>query len=455
MFSTPTIDRRLIAKYNLAGPRYTSYPTALHFTDTVDKGALLADSAAESGPLSLYVHLPFCESLCWFCACTTVITTNRGRADQYLDHLEQEVALYSRYISPGRMVEHLHFGGGSPSFLTATQLRRLMSLLRRYFAFAPGAELSIELDPRTLDEEKVQLLAQSGFNRASFGVQDVNPEVQKAVHRIQPSALNRECIGWIRKHGIASLNVDLIYGLPLQTVASFNATLDEVIEYQPDRLAVFSYAHVPWVAPAQKILEKQGALPGPDDKLSMLEMIIARLTAAGYVFIGMDHFAKAGDSLAVAQRQGELQRNFQGYSTHAGLEICAFGMSAISQTSTSYRQNFKDLEAWQTTIEQGILPIERGYRLSADDRIRRTLIMRLMCDFRIDFAAMSSLLGVDFCDYFADALHALSDMQQDGLLTMDSRQLEVTAQGRLLIRNIAMRFDAYWRPAEQRHAKTI
>lgn len=455
MFSIPTIDRELIAKYNLAGPRYTSYPTALQFSASVDQGELLADSLAENGPLSLYVHLPFCESLCWFCACTTVITNNRDRADDYLDYLELELRLYRAHMRPGRLVEHLHFGGGSPSFLTFAQLQRLMAMLRANFTFAPNAELSIELDPRTLDEAKVALLAESGFNRASFGVQDVNPDVQRAVHRIQPSSMNRECIGWIRKYGIRSLNVDLIYGLPLQTVASFGATLDEVISYQPDRLAVFSYAHVPWVAPAQKILERQGKLPGPDEKLSMLELIIARLTDAGYVFIGMDHFAKADDSLAVAQREGKLQRNFQGYSTHAGLEICAFGMSSISQTSNSYRQNFKDLEVYQSRLAAGQLPIERGYRLSADDKLRRTLIMRLMCDFAIDFAAMSHLLNVDFKQYFRAELLGLQDMQADGLLLVDDGHLEVTAAGRLLIRNIAMRFDAHWKPAEKRHAKTI
>ncbi|MCD8483546.1 MAG: oxygen-independent coproporphyrinogen III oxidase [Verrucomicrobia bacterium] len=456
MFSIPTIDRELIAKYNLAGPRYTSYPTALQFSASVDQGELLADSLAENGPLSLYVHLPFCESLCWFCACTTVITNNRDRADDYLDYLELELRLYRAHMRPGR------FGGAfcilvvDPRvFLTFAQLQRLMAMLRANFTFAPNAELSIELDPRTLDEAKVALLAESGFNRASFGVQDVNPDVQRAVHRIQPSSMNRECIGWIRKYGIRSLNVDLIYGLPLQTVASFGATLDEVISYQPDRLAVFSYAHVPWVAPAQKILERQGKLPGPDEKLSMLELIIARLTDAGYVFIGMDHFAKADDSLAVAQREGKLQRNFQGYSTHAGLEICAFGMSSISQTSNSYRQNFKDLEVYQSRLAAGQLPIERGYRLSADDKLRRTLIMRLMCDFAIDFAAMSHLLNVDFKQYFRAELLGLQDMQADGLLLVDDGHLEVTAAGRLLIRNIAMRFDAHWKPAEKRHAKTI
>ena len=327
----------LIRKYNQPGPRYTSYPTALQFEPVSDPATLLADTRAGTGPLSLYYHLPFCESLCWFCACTTVITTNHGRADGYIDLLEREMDLFRPHLAEGRAVEQLHWGGGSPSFFNSAQITRLTQAIRSRFDFCAEAECSVELDPRTLSEEKVYALAAGGFNRASFGVQDVDPAVQEAIHRIQPSEMNRRSLAWIRAAGMRSINIDLIYGLPKQTVASFRATLEEVIAYQPDRLAIFSYAHVPWVAPAQKILER-AALPDAETNLAMLELIIETLAAAGYVYIGMDHFARPDDELAIAQRTGAMHRNFQGYSTRAGRELCSFGMSAISQSQRSYFQ---------------------------------------------------------------------------------------------------------------------
>ncbi|NBD37954.1 MAG: oxygen-independent coproporphyrinogen III oxidase, partial [Verrucomicrobia bacterium] len=310
----------LIGKYNRPGPRYTSYPTALQFTPVEDADPLLQECHAAASPLSLYVHLPFCESLCWFCACTTVITCNRAQADEYLDALEREIDLMLPHLhADHRPVNQLHLGGGSPSFLTAAQLRRLGHMLRSRFRFTPDAECSAELDPRTLDPEKVAALAEFGCNRASIGVQDIHPEVQQAIHRVQPDELNRKAVGWIREAGIHGLNLDLVYGLPHQSVDRFRATLDAVLTYRPDRFAVFSYAHVPWVAPAQKILEKAG-LPDPETKFRMLMATIERLTGEGYRFIGMDHFAREDDDLAVALREGGLHRNFQGYTTRAGAD---------------------------------------------------------------------------------------------------------------------------------------
>jgi len=450
----PILDRALIEKYNRPGPRYTSYPTAVHFRDDVDKAALLHDTETESGPISLYYHLPFCESLCWFCACTTVITNNREKADEYIGYLEREMDMFLPHLDRSRKVNQLHFGGGSPSFLEPHQIDRLGEAIHKRFSFGEDAECSVELDARTLTEDKVRSFARAGFRRASFGVQDVNPEVQKAVHRIQPSSLNRQCIDWMRAHGFDSVNVDLIYGLPLQTVDSFAETLTEVLSYNPDRLAIFSYAHVPWVAPAQKILERS-QLPTPETKLSMLELIIARLSEAGYRFIGMDHFAKHDDELSLAQANGTMYRNFQGYSTRAGSEICAFGMSAISQTSRCFRQNFKELDHYYAAIDAGHLPIERGYRLTAEDQLRQKVIMRLMCDFELNFTALSKLIGEDFEAHFARELASLAEMESDGLIERYAGGVRVTPEGRLLIRNIAMQFDAYYNPSATRHAKTI
>lgn len=442
----------LIQKYNRAGPRYTSYPTALQFHDKVDTADLLADLQATPGPLSLYLHLPFCESLCWFCACTTVITRNPDRVNGYLDALEKEIRLLAPHL-PVREVAQLHYGGGSPSFLEPEHIRRLNALLAAHFTDAPDPEKSVELDPRTLTEEKVRAFAEGGFTRASFGVQDVNPAVQQAVHRVQPDELNRTTIGWIRAAGFHSLNLDLIYGLPKQTRESFAETVDTVIEYNPDRIALFSYAHVPWVAPAQKILERS-TLPPPEEKLAMFQVALDRLTAAGYVFIGMDHFAKETDELAKAARAGGLHRNFQGYTTRDGLSLCGLGMSSISQSGRAYRQNFKTLDAYYGTLGEDRLPIERGYLLSAADLLRRDIIMGLMCRFCIDLEEVANAHGTP-PDEFAPALAELEAFVQDGLVEIKGPRIHVTPTGRFLIRNIAMVFDAYLRPAENRHARTI
>jgi len=447
--------RELISKYNRPGPRYTSYPTALQFQDVADPVALLKETSDSTDPISLYYHLPFCESLCWFCACTTVITCNRSKADLYLDALEKEMDLTLPYLNAGnRLVKQLHFGGGSPSFQTPEQLDRVCSDIYKRFRFAPDAEISAELDPRTLTEEKVKVLARHGFNRASFGIQDVDPKVQKAVHRIQPDEMNRQCIKWVRDAGIKSVNTDLIYGLPYQTVDSFRKTLETVLSYEPDRLAVFSYAHVPWVAPAQKILERS-TLPDPEVKFAMLLETIDILTSSGYVYIGMDHFAKQGDELAHALENGGLHRNFQGYTTMAGLEMIGFGMSSISQNSISYRQNRKELDDWHAAIADNKLPAHKGYHMTDEDKLRKELIMTIMCSGNVVYGQFNNKFGIDFEKHFAGGIAALEEPAKDGLVEFNDKGFTVTSEGRLLLRNIAMPFDEYLQTGPRRHAKTI
>ncbi len=447
-------EDELIAKYNRPGPRYTSYPPATHFSPEVSKDKLLDEVRAGTGPLSLYLHLPFCESQCWFCGCHTITTTNHARADAYLDDLEKELALFYPLLKPGRQAAQLHFGGGTPNFFTPAQLDRLSGLLEENFTFEAQAECSVELDPRRLTREHVAAFARMGMRRASFGVQDCDPQVQAAIHRIQPPETNRRCVEFLREAGFSSLNIDLIYGLPRQSPESFKQTLDEVLALEPERFAIFNYAHVPWIKPAQKILEKAG-LPSPQTKLALLRLIVETLTAAGYVYIGMDHFARADDELAEAQRAGTLQRNFQGYSTRAGLEICGFGLSSISQTEGSYRQNVKALADYSARLTGGHLPLERGYLLTNEDRLRREVITRLMCDMALNFATFEERWGINFEEKFAPALAQLTDMAQDGLLTLSAEGLSVTETGRFFIRNLAMCFDATLKPSENRYSKTV
>lgn len=447
--------RELITKYNRPGPRYTSYPTALQFVPLADPLAVLKETSDSTAPLSLYFHLPFCESLCWFCACTTVITCNRDRADRYIDSLEKEMDLTIPYLNlENREAIQLHFGGGSPSFLTEEQLDRLCTAIHKRFPLAADAEVSAELDPRTLTEGKVRVLAKHGFNRASFGVQDVNPVVQKAVHRIQPDEMNRQCVKWVRDAGFTGMNVDLIYGLPHQSVESFRETLNTVLEYNPDRLAVFSYAHVPWVAPAQKILERS-TLPDPEVKFAMLLETIEKLVNSGYVYIGMDHFAREGDELSRALENGGLHRNFQGYTTKAGSELVGFGMSSISMNEVVYRQNLKDLEDWHAAVDSGRLPAVKGYHMTDEDRLRRELIMTIMCSGIVEYPKFNDKYGIDFARHFAGAIAELEEPARDGLVEFNETGFVVTPKGRLLLRNIAMPFDAYLQAGPKRHAKTI
>ena len=448
-------DLRLIEKYNRPGPRYTSYPPANHFRECVDYAPLMSGVEQGDAPLSLYFHLPFCETLCWFCGCHTITTLDRDKATDYLDLLEKELEIFALHLGPERKAVQLHFGGGTPNFFGPEQIDRLGAMINRHFTFTEDAEKSVELDPRRLRPEHVEAFARMGLTRASFGVQDSNPDVQKAIHRVQPQSMNIEAMATLRANGFDSINLDLIYGLPLQTSESFSVTLNEVLQLKPDRFAIFNYAHVPWMRPAQKLLERAG-LPDARTKLELLKLCIERLTAAGYVYIGMDHFALPGDELVQAQREQTLQRNFQGYSTRAGVEICGFGISSISQGAGGFRQNVKDLEAYRAWLAQGKLPVEKGYELTADDQLRADVISRLMCDLSMDYSAMSEKWAIDFEAYFAEALAQLKEPAEDGLLIWTDRGFAVTERGRLFIRNLAMCFDAYLEPAETgRYSKTV
>jgi oxygen-independent coproporphyrinogen-3 oxidase len=454
-----SVDLDLVRKYDRPVPRYTSYPTAAQFRDYAGPGDLLrhleADNRSGEAPLSLYVHLPFCESLCWFCGCTTVITRDRGMGARYLDYLEREIALLAPRVHPGRRVVQLHFGGGTPTFFGAEQLTRLVRTLRGHFTFAPDAELSVEIDPRRVSAAQVDALAAGGFTRASLGVQDFNPEVQLAIHRIQPRAQTEQAIAWLRAAGFTSINLDLIYGLPRQTVATFADTLAQVRELAPDRLAVFSYAHVPWMKPAQKILEQRTGLPTAEAKLEMFKLGVETLTGAGYACIGLDHFARPDDELAVALAAGTLQRNFQGYSTRAGAEILGFGLSAISQTTRSYRQNHKDLAAYYAALDAGLAPFARGLELTAEDERRRAIIMRLMCRLELDFGALGREFGLDFRAAYAAELARLRAFAADGLVEFHAPGVRVTETGRLLLRNLAACFDAQLAATAGRHAQAV
>ena len=452
------VDIDLVKKYNVPGPRYTSYPPATHFTDDLSQEAILAkirENGAAPRDLSLYFHLPFCQTLCWFCGCTTVITTDQKKSGDYIKYLEKEMDLMKPLIDPGRKVVQLHFGGGTPTFSLPDEIRRLGAAIRSRFQFAPDIEAGVEVDPRRLTKDHLKALREVGFNRTSMGVQDNEPTVQKAIHRIQPFEMTAQSVEWMRELGFQSINIDLIYGLPYQTPATFAKTLDETLTLKPDRFAVFNYAHVPWLKPAQNAL-KPDVLPSPETKLELLKLTIEKLTTEGYVYIGMDHFARANDELAVAQQQKSLQRNFQGYSTRGWADIYAFGMSSISQVEDLYWQNEKTLPEYYGALDAGRLPLHRGYLMTPEDKIRRTTIMRLMCDLGLDFAAMSTLLGINFKQHFAAELDSLDDMEADGLVVKTPQSLIVTDLGRLLIRNIAMRFDAYAsNRKEKRFSKTI
>ena len=454
--STLPVDLNLVQKYNIAAPRYTSYPPATHFTEMPAECILdriRANSASQTDDLSLYFHLPFCWSLCWYCGCTTVITTDQSASAKYVEHLGRELAAIAPLINRERKVVQLHFGGGTPTFLLPDEIRALGGMIRSHFNFSPEIEAGVEIDPRRLTRDHLNALREAGFNRASLGVQDFNPEVQLAVHRMQSRADTQRSLDWLRETGFISVNIDLIYGLPHQTVDSFGKTLDEVIAMQPNRLAVFNYAHVPWIKPAQKILK---VLPSTEGKLELLKLTVERLTSNGYIYIGMDHFARADDELAIAQRNKTLQRNFQGYSTRANADIYGFGMSSISQANGAYWQNNKELAGYYGALDAGRSPITKGYVLSSDDLIRREVISRLMCDLSLDFARLSERLGIDFTAYFAAELASLGDLEADGLIDQNGERLIVTDLGRLLIRNIAVRFDAYFgKRTDGRFSKSI
>ncbi len=465
--TTPVFDADLIRKLNQLGPRYTSYPTADRFSEafqisdyqnTVKALASQPQPQPQHLPLSLYIHIPFCASICYYCGCNKVITKDRSKAEIYLDYLKREIAMQSSLYEGMKKVEQLHFGGGTPTYINDEQMGDLLETLRSHFEFASDevGEYSIEIDPRTVTPERIKLLRKQGFNRVSLGIQDFNPEVQKAVNRIQPEAETLAVMKAARDAGFRSISVDLIYGLPKQTVDTISQTLDQVISADPDRIAIYNYAHLPHIFKPQRRIEAS-ELPDPESKLQMLYLCIQKLTKAGYVYIGMDHFAKPTDDLCLAQQQGKLQRNFQGYSTHAQTEMLSCGVSAISAVGNCYTQNEKTLDAYYERLDRNELPIARGYFLSDDDMMRRDLIGQLMCHFELDYARLNKEFGIDFTTYFAKELKNLDSMVEHGLLSLHPGALKVSLKGRLLIRNICMVFDAYLGKKEEplRYSKTI
>jgi len=444
-----SFDAPLLRKLSRPGPRYTSYPTADRFHQDFGYHDYLAAVATRrmlrSGqPLSLYVHIPFCASICYYCACNKVVTQDRAKAALYLDYLKRDITMQAALFAGMNRVDQLHLGGGTPTYLSDEQMEELMAHLRRHFQFAPDAagEYGIEVDPRTVTVARIASLRRQGFNRLSLGVQDYDEQVQRAVNRVQPEAQTQAIIDAARANGYRSVNIDLIYGLPLQTMETMAQTLDKVIQAGPDRIALYHYAHMPHLFKPQRMIV-EADMPGADAKLAMLGLAIERLMAAGYVYIGMDHFARPGDELAVAQRQGRLHRNFQGYSTHADADIVAFGVSAIGAVGATYSQNAKHLATYYAGIAANQLPIERGIGLTMDDALRRALIGRLMCHFELSVSALEQAYPIVFADYFAAELDALRELQADGLVLVTPDWITVTPKGRLLIRNVCMVFDRY------------
>ena len=449
-------DKSLIKRYDKAGPRYTSYPTAVQFSESFSTGDyLLAIQKSNEGtppkPLSLYFHIPFCATLCFYCACNKFITKRKEKAQEYLERLYLEIEMQGSLFNRNRQVEQLHLGGGTPTFLTSLQLEQLLQKVGQHFNLRHDdqRDFSIEIDPRTVDADYLQSLWDLGFNRISMGVQDFDPKVQQAVHRIQPRDETLALIQRARTTGFKSINTDLIYGLPLQTLESFSVTLDTIIEASPDRISLFNYAHLPDRFPPQQRI-RAGDLPSPDEKLAILQLSVDKLNAAGYVYIGMDHFAKPGDELSLARHDGTLYRNFQGYSTHADCDLVGMGVTAIGQVDDCYAQNRRTLEDYYNAIDAGRLAVFKGYTLNLDDKIRRKVIENIMCYGRVDFPAIDTLFGIDFTDYFSLELEQLQTMQQDGLISITEGAIQVLPPGRLLLRNICMTFDRYLPQARQR-----
>ena len=440
-------DLDLIRRYDQSGPRYTSYPTAVEFNDgfgASEYRAACERSNASGRPLSLYFHIPFCDTVCFYCACNKVATKDRGMSQPYLDRVYRELEMQRALFRDGRRVDQLHWGGGTPTFISLDQMRELMDNTRRWFDLAgdEDGEYSIEIDPREADAETVALLRTLGFNRMSLGVQDFDPVVQKAVNRIQTETETLAVLEAARAEGFRSISIDLIYGLPYQSVSGFERTLDRIVEFAPDRLSVFNYAHLPTRFKPQRRID-EADLPAPQTKLDILESTGERLADAGYVYIGMDHFARPDDELALAQQDGTLYRNFQGYSTHADCDLIGIGVTSIGKIDNTYAQNRRTLDDYYADIDARRLPVFRGIELSRDDEIRREVITRLICNFSLDYGDVERTWEIDFNRYFADALPKLAPMQDDGLLESDGKGIRVLPRGRLLIRNICMAFDAY------------
>lgn len=441
------IDLTKFKKYDKPGPRYTSYPTAPQFNekfthqDYLDE--IVKTNYGENLPdLSLYFHLPYCDTLCYFCGCNMIITRNRDRIKEYIKYLKKEIDLTRTYLLTDRKVAQHHWGGGTPTHLNPDEISNLASYINQSFQFKENAEISCEIDPRELTRAHLEALRNNGFNRISMGVQDFNEKVQKAVNRIQPEDITRQTVQWVRELGYQSINLDLIYGLPFQTVEGFAKTVDKIIDVNPDRIAVFNYAHVPWMKKHMALIHPED-IPAPEIKLEILKMTIEKLTNAGYEFIGMDHFAKPNDELAVAMREKKLYRNFQGYSTNAGADLYAMGITSISQLKNVYAQNYKSEKEYYTALDNEILPTAKGYKLTDDDHLRREVIMKLMCDFELDFKKIEDQFKINFKEYFAWGLNNLKEMQADDLVEISDSGIKVKNMGRMLIRNIAINFDGY------------
>ncbi|HEX2866804.1 MAG TPA: oxygen-independent coproporphyrinogen III oxidase [Ignavibacteriales bacterium] len=442
-----TIDLDMIKKYDKPGPRYTSYPTAPQFNESFKHEQYLdeivkTNYGSNLPDLSLYYHIPFCDTLCYFCGCNMLVTRNRDRVKEYVKYLKKEIDMLRTYILPDRKVSQLHWGGGTPTHLDPDEIADLIKYISQSFNFKSDIEAGCEIDPRGLTREHVAALREGGFNRISMGVQDFDEKVQKAVNRIQPEDITRQTVEWVRELGFHSINLDLMYGLPFQTIDTFAATVDKVIDISPDRIAVFNYAHLPWLKKHMALIHAED-LPQAEEKLQILKMTVEKLTSAGYVFIGMDHFAKPDDELAVALREKKLYRNFQGYSTNAGADLYAMGITAISQLQRVYAQNYKTEKEYFAAIDSEVLPIMKGYHLTDDDYMRREVITRLMCDFELDIPKIEQEFKINFREYFQWGLNNLTEMIGDGLVSVSESKVQVTDMGRLLIRNIAMNFDGY------------
>ena len=448
------VDTDLIRKYDFSGPRYTSYPTADRFIEAFGE-AQTRDWIAKRNvggvkqPLSVYVHLPFCNTICYYCACNKVVTKDHGRSAKYIKYLAREMALYDELLGEDRSICQMHWGGGTPTFLSLDEMQELMDELHRHFLPVPNAEYSIEIDPRKVQPGTMAFLAGLGFNRVSIGVQDFDPAVQQAVNRIQSEDETRRAIDESRANGFKSVNVDLIYGLPKQHLAGFETTLERIIDISPERIALYNYAHLPTVfKPQRRILDAD--LPRPDEKLAIFTRALERLTGAGYVYIGMDHFAKPTDDLAIAQRQGRLHRNFQGYSTYADTDLLAFGVSAIGRIGPTYYQNTKTLDEYYDALDWDRLPVIRGIELTQDDLVRRAVIQALICHFRLSIESIELAYLIDFKSYFKDELADLGAFTQEGLVDLSEEWITITPRGRLLVRAICMVFDRYLRENRQR-----
>ena len=454
------IDFEQFSKYSKPGPRYTSYPTAPEFNEsfTKDTYANILKNQDKNRPLSLYFHLPFCRSACYFCGCNVVFTSKEDKKDRYIDYLEREMEILSKHLDTSREVLQMHFGGGTPTFFTAEQLKRVIGIIKKYFKnYAPDAEISCEIDPRFLNEEQLEVLTSNGFNRISYGVQDFDEKVQKEVHRIQPYEVTKNVVEMARKAGIQSINMDLIYGLPYQNLETFKETLRLALTLDPDRFAVFNYAHVPWMKKTMRKFDET-TLPSPSEKLAIMRYTIDFLESNGYKMIGMDHFAKPNDELFKAIEKGELHRNFQGYTTKGGADLVGIGLTSIGEGINHYVQNFKDMKPYEEAIDAGELPVWRGLTLNDDDVLRKAVIMEMMSNFKLNIKKTEAEFNINFFEYFGDAIDALKEFVEEGLVSIDEDSISVNTTGTLLIRNICMPFDAYLKKVpenKRRFSKTV